>query len=204
MPVTVQLPELPAGIDMLRPLTPDEFFDFCAANPDLRVELSPEGRIEFMPPCGLEADDANNEVCFQLTAWAKADKRGRANCSSAGFTLPDGSVLSADASWTLHSRRLAVPREQRRRFPRLVPDFIIEVMSPSDRLTDAQEKMRAWIANGVRLAWLLDVDRQTAHIYRPGARIKKLVAPEQITADAPVDGFVLDAAEVWDSATPPE
>jgi len=173
MAVTVRFAELPAGVEMSRPLTPDEFFDFCAANPELRVELSPEGSIHFMPPYGLESDDASAEVFYQLAAWAKADGRGRANGSSAGFTLPDGSVLSPDASWTLNSRRNAIPREQRRRFPRLVPDFVVEVMSPSDRLADAQDKMRAWMANGAQLGWLLDMDRDTVHVYRPGVRVRK-------------------------------
>jgi Uma2 family endonuclease len=74
---------------------------------------------------------------------------------------------------------------------------VVEVMSPSDRLPDAQEKMRAWIANGVRLGWLLDGDRRTVYLYRPGARVRKLVEPERIAADPPLDGFVLDLAEVW-------
>jgi Uma2 family endonuclease len=81
MAVTVRFAELPAGVEMSRPLTPDEFFDFCAANPELRVELSPEGSIHFMPPYGLESDDASAEVFYQLAAWAKADGRGRANGS---------------------------------------------------------------------------------------------------------------------------
>jgi Uma2 family endonuclease len=96
MPVTVQFDELPAGIDMTHPLTPDEFFEFCVANPDLRVELSPEGRIKFMPPCALESDYAGTELVNQLANWAKKDGRGRVNGSSAGFTLPDGSVLSPE------------------------------------------------------------------------------------------------------------
>ena len=150
-----------------------------------------------MLPCGLEAADSGSEIGLQLANWAKADGRGRANGPSAGFILPDDSVLAPDVSWTLLSRRNAIPREQRRRFPRLVPDFIVEVMSPSDRLAEAQEKMRAWMANGAKLAWLFDIDRETIYVYRPGTRVKKLIGAARIAGDAPIDGFVLDLASIW-------
>ena len=195
--MTVQFAELPAGVEMVRPLTPDEFYDFCVANPNLRMELSPEGRIHFMPPCGMESDEASVEIASQLAHWAKIDGRGRVTGSSAGFTLPDGSVLSPDASWTLNSRREAVPREQRRRFPRLVPDFVVEVMSPSDHLADTQEKMRTWISNGVRLGWLVDLDGRTVYVYRPGTRVKKFIEAAHVSGDPPIGGFVLELGEVW-------
>ena len=81
--------------------------------------------------------------------------------------------------------------------PALVPDFVVEVMSPSDRPTEAQEKMRAWIANGAKLGWLFDLDGETIYVYRPGIRVKKLTGVDRIAGDPPIQGFVLNLVDVW-------
>ena len=89
-------------------------------------------------------------------------------------------------------------REQKRNFPPLVPDFVVELTSPSDRLTRVRKKMEAWISNGVKLGWLLDADRRTAYIYRPRRAPEKMVAPAKLKGEGPVSGFVLELAEIWD------
>lgn len=70
-------------------------------------------------------------------------------------------------------------------------------MSPSDRLPKAHRKMQLWIDNGVLLGWLIDPDRQTVAIYRPGAEPEMLVKPDQILGEGPVDGFVLELKDIW-------
>jgi len=148
-------------------VTQDEFYDFCMANPDLRIELTAEGEIVIMPPTGAETGYRNNEIARQLGNWTRRDGRGRAFDSNTEYLLPDGSALSPDASWVDRVRLARLTREQKRKFPPLVPDFVIELTSPSDRLTRVRKKMEAWISNGVKLGWLLDADRRTAYVYRP-------------------------------------
>ena len=77
------------------------------------------------------------------------------------FILPDGSTLGPDAAWVSKARLGTLTRQELRKFPHLVPEFIIEVMSPSDRLAAAKKKMRQWVANGVELGWLIDGDNRT-------------------------------------------
>jgi Uma2 family endonuclease len=112
--------------------------------------------------------------------------------------LPDGSALSPDASWVNRERLAALTREQKRKFPPIAPDFLIELTSPTDRLPQLRKKMETWIANGVKLAWLLDADRRTAYIYRPRREPEKLIEPRELKGDGPVAGFVLELAEIWD------
>lgn len=52
----------------------------------------------------------------------------------------------------------------------MCPDFVVELMSFSDRLAKVKAKMREWMDNGTQLGWLLDPDHRVAYIYRPGAR----------------------------------
>ena len=70
-------PEAQILISPVRPMTEDEFWNFCQENPDLRIERTAGGEIEIMPPAGLETGDSNAELGAQLRLWAKRDGRGR-------------------------------------------------------------------------------------------------------------------------------
>jgi Uma2 family endonuclease len=181
-----------------QPIGDDEFYDFCMANPDLRIERSAQGEIIIVPPAGGESDHHSLELGAQLRNWAKKDKRGKAFGSTACFLLPDGAGLSPDAAWVIASKVESLSRTIRRKFMPIVPEFVIEVMSPSDRLKPARAKMEQWIANGTLLAWLIDGDHRTVYIYRPGkpCQIEKDI--NQLEAgNGPISGFVADLTDVW-------
>ena len=129
--------------------------------------------------------------------WAHKDGRGQAFDSSVEYILPSGAAYSPDASWVLNSRITKLTKEQKRKFPPLCPDFVVELMSPSDRLPKTKAKMQEWIANGVQLGWLLDPDHRTAYIYRPDQEPEQLTNPERLAGEVPVAGFVLELAGIW-------
>ena len=185
------------AIQWERGMTDDEYFQFCADNPDVRIERSAEGDILIMPPVGGESGFRNSELTVQLGTWARKDGRGRAFDSSVEYFLPSGAAYSPDASWVLRSRLDKLTREEKRKFPRLCPDFVVELRSPSDRLAKLKAKMREWIENGAQLGWLLDPDHRTVYVYRPGREPEQLVNPERIAGEGPVAEFVLVLAEIW-------
>jgi Uma2 family endonuclease len=166
-------------------------------NPDLRVELSAEGEIIFMPPAGGESDFRSFELGFQLRAWAAEDGRGTVFGSSAQFFLPDGSGLSPDAAWISNGALHSVSYEQRQKFPPVCPEFVVEVLSPSDRLKVAKEKMEQWIANGVRLGWLIAGERETVYVYRPSRPPQMRRGILKLAGEGPVKGFVLQLRPIW-------
>lgn len=120
----------PIRIEPHRRIAQDEFYDLCVANPDLRMELTAEGEIVVMPPTGGETSYRNSELSGQLRDWARRDKRGRAFDSNAEYLLPDGSALSPDASWVERESLARLTREQKRKFLPVVPDFVVELLSP--------------------------------------------------------------------------
>ena len=197
MQILVEELERPMAIQWERGMTDDEYFQFCADNPDLRIERSPEGDILIMPPAGGESSFRNSELTAELRNWARKDGRGRAFDSSVEYFLPSGAAYSPDASWVLRSRLDKLTRDEKRKFPRLCPDFVVELMSPSDRLSKQKAKMREWIDNGAQLGWLLDPDRHTVYIYRTDREPEQLVNPERIAGEAPMAGFVLALAGIW-------
>jgi Uma2 family endonuclease len=201
MQVTLPEQALPAKLTLnpkLRIKDDDEYWAFCAANPDVRFERTAQGEIVIVPPVGGEGDFRNMEVSSPLGVWSKKDGRGRAFGPSVEFILPSGAALSPDASWVSNGRLAKLTKEQRRKFLRLCPQFIVEVMSPSDRLKDAKEKMAEWMANGVQLGWLIDGDRQTVYIYRAGrSEPEKRTGIKRLAGEGPIAGFVLDLADIW-------
>jgi Uma2 family endonuclease len=178
-------------------MTDDEYFQVCQINQNLRIERTAQGNILIIPPAGFESGHRTHELNRQLANWALEDGRGRALNSSVEYILPNCAAYSPDASWVLQSRVDALTKEQRRKFPPLCPDFVVELMSPSDRLRKAKAKMQDWIAHGVQLGWLLDPDHRTAYIYRPGYEPEQVVNPKRLVGEGPVAGFVLELAKVW-------
>lgn len=197
----VSLPsfESPATLILSRDhlLTDDEYWSFCEANPDLRIERTAEGEIILVAPAGLESDYRSSEVAEQLGYWARGDGRGKRFGPTAQFLLPNGAGRSPDAAWVSNERLASLSKADRKKFARVVPEFVVEVPSPSDRIRAAQEKMREWIANGVDLGWLIDGDNATVHVFRKGQAPESHVGLTSIAGEGPVEGFVLDLERVW-------
>ena len=144
-----------------------------------------------MAPTSSETGRQNNEIAYTLTSWAKRDGSGLSFDSSTGFRLPNGAIRSPDAAWIRRDSWHALSPEQRRGFAPLCPDFVLELRSPSDQLSALQDKMREYIDNGARLAWLLDPSQKRAYIYQPGRPVERRDDPPTLRGDPVLPGFVL-------------
>jgi Uma2 family endonuclease len=178
-------------------MSDDDYYDFCVANPNLRLERTAQGEIVIVPPAGLESDNRNAKIIIHFGQWALRDGRGEAFGPSAEYILPSGAAYSPDVSWISNARLNKLTKKQLRRFPPVVPEFVVEVMSPSDRLKAAKQKMDDWMANGVDLAWLIDGDRKTVWIYRAGHEPEKRTGITDLPGEGPIAGFVLDLRPIW-------
>jgi Uma2 family endonuclease len=177
--------------------SPDWLFELCQANGDLQFEQTAEGDIIVMAPAGGESGDRESEALYQLRHWAKREGSGRAFGSNTGFRLPNGAMRAPDASWVLHSRLGSLKASERRKFLPLCPDFVIEVVSPTDRLPKLRAKMDEYLANGARLGWLIDPDKRKVYVYRPAEKVQCRSGIRQISASPELPGFVLKLAEIW-------
>jgi Uma2 family endonuclease len=178
-------------------MSDEEMIAFSQANKPCRVERLASGEIPVMTPSGFENNRREAYVVHELFAWAEADGRGEAFSSNAGFNLPDGSTLSPNAGWVETSRVAALSDQERERFLPFAPDFLIEILSPSDSLPELDAKMEQWIANGVGLAWRIDPFGGTVAIYSAGTDRVVLNRPETVEGTGPVAGFRLRMARVW-------
>jgi Uma2 family endonuclease len=174
------------------------FLAFCKANPDLWVERNAQGEITVVPPVGAECDHRCALIVYQLSEWSNQNQLGKVFGTTALFLLRDGSALCPDAAWMSNVLLSTLTKEQRRGFPRICPEFIVEVMSPSDRLPAAQRKMQTWIANGVELAWLIDGENRCVYVFRKNSEPERLSGIDRLAGEGPVAGFTLELSEIWE------
>ncbi|MEM6261385.1 MAG: Uma2 family endonuclease [Bacteroidota bacterium] len=155
-------------------MTEDEFFEFCQENSYLQIERDADQNIVVMSPAGYYSGIYESKFITAVTAWAEKDQTGQSFSSSTGFILPNGAVRSPDAGW-IHRQKLAsIPHEVKKKFLPAVPDFIVEVKSETDSIPRLQDKMKEWIANGVRLGWLVNPENEHIYIYRQTGEPEKL------------------------------
>ncbi len=178
-------------------LTDEQFYQLCIANPDIRLERNVTGELIIMPPVGGETSNRNARITCYLFNWADIDATGIVFDSSTGFKLPNGAVRSPDASWVKLSRWNALTPEQQTRFLPLSPDFVIELLSPSDSLKVTQKKMEEYKSNGVRLGWLINRKLRQVEIYRVGREVEILDNPISLSGEDVLPGFVLNLDVIW-------
>lgn len=176
------------------PMTDEEFEEFCFQNSDLRIEQDKHGNIIIMSPVSYDSGNQESEVIADLVIWNRKHKLGKTFSPSTMFILPDGEKRMPDAAWVSMGKHNKLSRWERKKFAHIVPDFIIEVRSPSDDLDDLKEKIsNIWIANGVRLAWLIDPVDQRAFIFKPDIKPVEIQGfDHQLSGEDVLPGFEFD------------
>jgi Uma2 family endonuclease len=170
----------------------------CHANPDLRLEREANGKVVIMAPEGSDGGLQNLHIAAQLWTWNEAAGLGKAFGSSAGFTFPNTAVRAPDATWIRNERWDVLPKEDRARFAPICPDFVVELRSPSDTMPELRKKMEEYLAQGVRLGWLIDPQARTVEIFRAGQPVEILRKPLALSGEEVLPGFVLDLKKILD------
>jgi Uma2 family endonuclease len=182
-------------------VTPAQFEQLASAEQLAKLELTKDGELVVMSPTGGEAGEKNFNLYIDLGNWNRRTKLGKAFDSSTVFILPNGARRSPDVSWVKLERWEALTLAEKQGFPPLAPDFVIELVSPSDlksqRYEDLQAKMQEYIDNGVRLSWLIEPSAKTVEIYRSGKAVEVLNRPLSISGEDVLPGFHLDLSEIF-------
>jgi Uma2 family endonuclease len=177
-------------------VTPEQFDRLCIDNPDLRLELTPDRKLIVMAPTGGESGKRNFKLSGQLFVWNESTELGEAFDSSTGydFTAIGGGKLSPDVSWIEKSRLEGVDITK---FIPVVPDFVIELRSATDSLTETKAKMRDYQRLGVKLGLLIDPQHRTVEIYRPGQEPGILESSESVDCGEVMPNFMLSMNRIW-------
>jgi Uma2 family endonuclease len=182
-------------------LTPEQFELVCAENRDAVLELAADGRVIAITPTGSETGARNSELLFQLKLYTNRVGGWKVFDSSSGFRLPDGSVVSPDASLVVLDRWQALSTAERRSFAPLCPDLVVELASPSDEgprgVSALRQKMASYQANGARLGWLLLPHQQAVEVWPASGASQRLEQIDVLEATPDFPGLQLQLAEIW-------
>ncbi len=179
-------------------LSDDQFYQLCRANPEIKFERNAKGELIIMPPTGGETGNRNVEIAAEFVIWNRQTKLGKVFDSSTCFKLPNGADRSPDVSWIKQERWDTLTPKEKEKFPPIAPDFVLELMSPTDSLKVTQDKMKEYMKNNVRLGWLIDPKTRQVEIYRQGQDVVVLQSPATLSGEDVLPGFVLNLELVWD------
>ena len=182
-------------------ITTQQFEQLANAEQIARMELTKDGELVVMSPTGGTAGRRNFNLYLDLGYWNRQAKLGEAFDSSTTFTLPNGARRSPDVSWIKLERWNQLTQIQQDGFPPIAPDFVIELVSPSDlknqRYEDLQAKMQEYLDNGVKLGWLIEPAAKTVEIYRIGQAVEVLNNPQTLSGEDTLPEFMLDLTAIF-------
>ena len=178
-------------------LTDEQFYQLCINNRDLKFERNAKGDLVIMSPTGGETGNRNGRLVQQLFNWSDHNGEGIAFDSSTGFKLPNGADRSPDASWIPLEKWNSLTPQQQEKFLPFAPDFVVELLSPTDSLSKTQDKMREYLENGTRLGLLINRKSRQVEIYRQGKEVEILNNPKTISGEDVLPGFVLNLEVIW-------
>jgi len=184
-------------IEPLFSLTDEYFEKLCKLNPNLVLERNGRGNLIVMSPTGGESGARNSVLNARVVNWALVDGSGIVFDSSTMFRLPNGALRMPDVCWIAKKRWNLLTAEEKRGYPPIAPDFVIELRSWSDDLEELREKMEEYKENGVRLGWLLDPFTKNIEIYRIGREKQILNDPKEIFEEEILPGFILRLEEIF-------
>lgn len=159
---------IPLNLPARDQFTDNELVAFCLSNPDLQVERDENGQIFFNRFFSTLLSGSNrSELNGEIGIWNRRTKAGKVIDSNGGFFLPDKSMRAPDVAWIRKERWEQLSTAEKKSFPYLAPDFVLELESDTDNVEDLKQKMEKWMSNGVRLGWLVSMSQQQTYIYRP-------------------------------------
>ena len=180
-------------------ITDEAFAALTSLNEELRFEVDEAGRLIIMGSGAWISSSVVMMIGAQIQIWADQGGGGVVTGEGGYIQVSELGRRAPDVSW-VSAERAGQMSPTRRGPGQVVPDLIVEIRSPSDRLRVLQEKMEMWITRGARLAWLIDPDHTTAHIYRPGQPPEVISKPQSLSGEDIAPGLTVDLTRIW----PPE
>ena len=173
-------------------LSDDQFYQLCQINEDWKLEHTAKGELIIMPPVGAISGNRESDFNGYIWLWNLQTKLGKVFSSSTVFTLPNGGKRSPDVAWIVNERWESLNIQEKEKFAKICPDFIIELRSRTDSLSRLQEKMQEYLDSGLRLGWLIDPQNQQVEIYRHNQTVEIVSLPTTLSGEDVLPGFILE------------
>ncbi|MDJ0731432.1 MAG: Uma2 family endonuclease [Crocosphaera sp.] len=176
-------------------LSDEQFYQLCQVNDQWRLEETGQGELIIMPPVGAITGNRESEFNADVVIWNRQTKLGKVFSSSTVFILPNGGKRSPDVAWMANERWDSLTLEEKEKFAPICPDFVIELRSITDSLSQLQTKMQEYLRSGLKLGWLIDPQSQQVEIYRQNEPIEIVLLPTNLSGEDVLPGFDLELAK---------
>ena len=173
-------------------LSDEQFYQLCHNNDDWRIEQTAAGELIIMPPIGAISGNRESDLNAFVWLWNRQTKLGKVFSYSTIFTLPKSGKRSPDVAWIANERWDVLLREEQEKFATISHDFVIELRSRNDSLSQRQEKMQEYLDSGLRLGWLIDPISQQVAIYRQNQEVEIVSLPTTLSGEDVLPGFTLE------------
>ena len=173
-------------------LSDEQFYQLCQINEDWKLEQTAKGELIIMPPVGAISGNRESDFNGYVWLWNLQTKLGKVFSSSTVFTLPNGGKRSPDVAWIANERWDSLSIQEKEKFAKICPDFVIELRSRTDSLSQLQEKMQEYLNSGLRLGWLIDPQNQQVEIYRQNQSVEIVSLPTSLSEENVLPGFILE------------
>jgi Uma2 family endonuclease len=176
-------------------LTAEEFFD----HPSSRwCELIDGVPIEMSPP-GFEATTTAGSVIWLLSAHVRPGGLGHVLTDPGVILRRNPDLVRAPDAAFIRSGRIPVG-QMPTGYSDIVPDLIVEVVSPGDRPSEIQTKIREWIEGGARLVWVIYPATKTVQVIRSLQDREVLGVDDRLSGGDVLPGFSCSVAEIFQSS----
>ena len=173
-------------------LTNEQFYQLCQDNENWQLERTVQGELVIMPPVGGVSGNRESDLNGELWFWNRQTQLGKVFSSSTIFRLPNGGDRSPDVAWIAKERWELLTPEEQEKFPPICPDFVIELRSRTDSLTQLQAKMQEYLNSGLRLGWLINPQEQQVEIYRSNQTLEIVKLPTTLSGENVLPEFILN------------
>ncbi len=181
---------------LVKHISDNDLERLCASNPELKFETDAAGNLIVISPTGSENGKFNLTLASQIWNWNNLTSLGVVFDSSTGFKLSNGATRSPDVSWMALTKWNSLTDKQKRGFAPIDPDFVLELMSPTDDLLTAQKKMKEYMTCDIKLGWLINPDDGQVEIYRQGKDKEVLNNPSSLSGEDIMPNLVVDLSEI--------
>ncbi|CAD0233192.1 Uma2 family endonuclease [Planktothrix agardhii 1806] len=170
----------------------EQFYQLCQDNENWQLERTVKGELVIMPPVGGVNGNRESDLNADLVIWNRQTQLGKVFSSSTIFRLPNGGDRSPDVAWVAKERWELLTAEEQEKFPPICPDFVMELRSRTDSLTQLQAKMQEYLNSGLRLGWLINPQEQQVEIYRPNQALEIVKLPTTLSGENVLPEFILN------------
>lgn len=143
---------------VVHPHVETDEFEMLQEDKDWRMDVELiAGEAVLVPPLGEVASAVQGELYVALRGWQDHTGDEGLVLQDVFVALPDGSRPAPDICWWRAEHRPPVARGA----AQIVPDLVVEVLSPSTRANDLGIKRELYLRAGVRELWLVDPSPHT-------------------------------------------